>query len=116
MERDLKLIVADLINWAYEVNGKQGVRDARQAAQITDDEMRELGLEDYLEETFTGRVCVSDWDGDEDEEGNKLPSYEEIIEFTYTEEELNDHDDLDDLAGDKLFEMFGVAALDYIVL
>ena len=49
-EEKLKQIISDLINWAYEVNGTQGVRDAMYAANLSEKDMEELNLDTYLEE------------------------------------------------------------------
>ena len=48
---DLISIIEKLVGWAWMVNGSQGARDAMNAAQMTNEEIRELGLEEYLEES-----------------------------------------------------------------
>ena len=47
---DLISIIGKLIHWAWMVNGSQGAKDAMNAAQMTNEEIKELGLEEYLEE------------------------------------------------------------------
>ena len=48
--KELKRIIGDIAFWVYECHDSDGVRDMCDAAGLTDDEIKELELEELLEE------------------------------------------------------------------